>query len=58
MATVAFKRAGDALLLIGDTKGHLGQSIYLREIEGTRRGRRAAGRSGQPRSATAISCAS
>ena len=25
---------GGALLLIGETKGHLGQSIYLREIEG------------------------
>jgi len=38
MATVAFKRAGDALLLVGDTKGHLGQSIYLREIEGREEG--------------------
>ena len=34
MATVAFKREGDAIILIGDTRGHLGQSIYLREIEG------------------------
>ena len=34
MATVAFKRDGEAILLIGATKGHLGQSIYLREIEG------------------------
>jgi phosphoribosylformylglycinamidine synthase len=34
MATVAFKREGDAILLIGETKGHLGQSIYLREVEG------------------------
>ena len=33
MATVALKRAGDALMLIGDTRGHMGQSIYLREIE-------------------------
>ena len=33
MATVAFKREGDAVVLIGETKGHLGQSIYLREIE-------------------------
>jgi phosphoribosylformylglycinamidine synthase len=33
MATVALKRAGDAIVLVGDTKGHLGQSIYLREIE-------------------------
>jgi phosphoribosylformylglycinamidine synthase len=38
MATVAFKREGDAILLIGDTKGHLGQSIYLREIEGKEEG--------------------
>ena len=34
MATIAFKREGDAIVLIGQTKGHLGQSIYLREIEG------------------------
>jgi len=34
MATVAFKRAGDTILLVGETKGHLGQSIYLREVEG------------------------
>jgi phosphoribosylformylglycinamidine synthase len=34
MATVALKREGDALLLIGETRGHLGQSIYLREVEG------------------------
>jgi phosphoribosylformylglycinamidine synthase len=33
MATVALKREGDALILIGDTRGHLGQSIYLREIQ-------------------------
>jgi phosphoribosylformylglycinamidine synthase len=38
MATLGFKRAGQAILLIGDTKGHLGQSIYLREIEGTEEG--------------------
>jgi phosphoribosylformylglycinamidine synthase len=38
MATVAFKRAGDAILLIGETRGHLGQSIYLREIEGKEEG--------------------
>jgi phosphoribosylformylglycinamidine synthase len=34
MATIALKRDDDALLLIGETKGHLGQSVYLREIEG------------------------
>ncbi len=38
MATVAFKRAGESILLIGETKGHLGQSIYLREIEGREEG--------------------
>ncbi|HSZ73648.1 MAG TPA: phosphoribosylformylglycinamidine synthase subunit PurL [Rhizomicrobium sp.] len=38
MATIAFKREGDAIILIGDTKGHLGQSIYLREIEGKEEG--------------------
>jgi phosphoribosylformylglycinamidine synthase len=34
MATIAFKREGDVVILIGETRGHLGQSIYLREIEG------------------------
>ncbi len=38
MATVALKREGDALILIGETTGHLGQSIYLREIEGREEG--------------------
>jgi phosphoribosylformylglycinamidine synthase len=38
MATVAFKREGDAIILVGETKGHLGQSIYLREIEGREEG--------------------
>jgi phosphoribosylformylglycinamidine synthase II len=38
MATVAFKRSGDVVILIGETKGHLGQSIYLREIEGREEG--------------------
>jgi len=33
MATLAFKRAGDVVIVIGETRGHLGQSIYLREIE-------------------------
>jgi phosphoribosylformylglycinamidine synthase II len=32
--TIAFKAAGEAIILIGDTKGHLGQSIYLRDILG------------------------
>jgi len=34
MATVAFREDGDVILLVGETKGHLGQSIFLREIEG------------------------
>jgi phosphoribosylformylglycinamidine synthase II len=31
---LALKRDGNALILIGDTAGHLGASLYLREIEG------------------------
>jgi phosphoribosylformylglycinamidine synthase len=38
MATIAFKRDGDVVILIGETRGHLGQSIYLREIEGKEEG--------------------
>jgi phosphoribosylformylglycinamidine synthase len=38
MATIALKRAGDTILLVGDTQGHLGQSFYLREIEGREEG--------------------
>jgi phosphoribosylformylglycinamidine synthase len=38
MATIALRREGDHLVLIGETKGHLGQSIYLREIEGKEEG--------------------
>jgi len=38
MATIAFKRDNDAILVIGETKGHLGQSVYLREIEGKEEG--------------------
>jgi phosphoribosylformylglycinamidine synthase subunit PurL len=30
----ALKHDGDALILIGETRGHLGASLYLREIEG------------------------
>ncbi|HEY3638610.1 MAG TPA: AIR synthase related protein, partial [Rhizomicrobium sp.] len=37
-ATIGLKREGDALILIGEFKGHLGQSIYLREIEGREEG--------------------
>ncbi len=38
MATPAFKRENDAIILIGETNGHLGQSLYLREIEGKESG--------------------
>ncbi len=38
MASVAFKAADEAILLIGDTRGHLGQSIYLREVCGREEG--------------------
>lgn len=31
---IGFVRDGDAILLIGDSKGHLGQSLYLRELHG------------------------
>ncbi|KAB0269186.1 phosphoribosylformylglycinamidine synthase subunit PurL [Microvirga brassicacearum] len=37
-ASVAFKRDGDALILIGETEGWLGQSIYLAEICGREEG--------------------
>ena len=32
--TIAFKAAGEAVVLVGETRGHFGASIYLREIEG------------------------
>jgi phosphoribosylformylglycinamidine synthase subunit PurL len=35
---LALKRDGDALILIGATSGHLGCSLYLREIEGSEAG--------------------
>jgi len=31
-ASLAFKRAGETILLVGATQGHLGCSLYLREI--------------------------
>ena len=37
-ASSAFKRAGDAILLIGPTQGWLGQSLYLRELCGREEG--------------------
>jgi phosphoribosylformylglycinamidine synthase len=35
---LALKRDGDVVILIGDTGGHLGASLYLREIEGREAG--------------------
>jgi phosphoribosylformylglycinamidine synthase II len=37
-ATLAFKGEGEAILLIGETTGWLGQSLYLREICGREEG--------------------
>ena len=34
VATLPFKRAGHLLLLVGESRGHLGQSLYLRELHG------------------------
>ncbi|MCH8858168.1 MAG: phosphoribosylformylglycinamidine synthase subunit PurL, partial [Proteobacteria bacterium] len=38
VATFAFKREGEIILLIGETKGHLGRSSYLHQIEGREEG--------------------
>jgi phosphoribosylformylglycinamidine synthase len=38
MATVAFKQPGQAIILIGGESGHLGQSLWLREILGREEG--------------------
>ena len=35
---LGLRATGDTLFLIGDTKGHLGQSLYLREIFGKEEG--------------------
>jgi phosphoribosylformylglycinamidine synthase subunit PurL len=35
---LALKRDGDALILVGETRGHLGASLYLHEIEGREAG--------------------
>ena len=32
MATIALKRPGDVLMLLGDEAGHLGQSLYLQAM--------------------------
>ncbi|MBN8814434.1 MAG: phosphoribosylformylglycinamidine synthase subunit PurL [Sphingomonas sp.] len=36
--TIAFKGTGDAILAVGERSGHLGQSIWLREIHGREEG--------------------
>jgi phosphoribosylformylglycinamidine synthase len=38
MATVALKREGDVLMLLGAEAGHLGQSLYLQAVAGATRG--------------------
>jgi phosphoribosylformylglycinamidine synthase len=35
---LALKRDGDALIVIGETRGHIGCTLYLREIEGRKAG--------------------
>ena len=45
--TLSFKAEGETILLIGETQGWLGQSLYLRELLRPRGGRAAAGRSGR-----------
>jgi phosphoribosylformylglycinamidine synthase len=37
-ATIAFKGVGDTILAIGERSGHLGQSIWLRELHGREEG--------------------
>jgi phosphoribosylformylglycinamidine synthase subunit PurL len=37
-ATIGFKREGEVILLIGETRGWLGQSLYLRDICGREEG--------------------
>ncbi|MDX3910103.1 MAG: phosphoribosylformylglycinamidine synthase subunit PurL [Sphingobium sp.] len=38
MATVAFKSEGEAIFVIGSNNGHLGQSLWLRELHGREEG--------------------
>jgi phosphoribosylformylglycinamidine synthase len=37
-AAVAFRTDDEAIILVGETEGHLGQSVYMREIEGREEG--------------------
>ena len=34
MATIALKRQGDVLMLLGAEAGHLGQSLYMQVMSG------------------------
>ena len=38
MATIALKREGDVLMLLGEEAGHLGQSLYMEVMSGEMRG--------------------
>ncbi|MEE8294078.1 MAG: phosphoribosylformylglycinamidine synthase subunit PurL [Sphingomonadales bacterium] len=38
IADIRIKREGDAIILVGETKGHLGASIFLKEIIGKEEG--------------------
>ncbi|GLQ07308.1 phosphoribosylformylglycinamidine synthase subunit PurL [Sneathiella chinensis] len=38
MSTIAFKADGETILLVGETTDNMGQTIYLREIEGREEG--------------------
>ena len=37
-ASIAFEKEGQDIIIIGKTEGHMGQSLYLREIEGSEEG--------------------
>ncbi|HEY6917236.1 MAG TPA: phosphoribosylformylglycinamidine synthase subunit PurL [Allosphingosinicella sp.] len=37
-ATIAFKGEGEAIYVVGETRGHLGQSLWLRELHGREEG--------------------
>ena len=38
MVSIAFKAEGEAVILLGETKGWLGQSLFLRDIDGREEG--------------------
>ena len=38
MMTLAFKEAGETIIVVGETTGEMGQTIYLKEIEGREEG--------------------